>query len=253
MTDTASQRPPHLGLLMLESRAFGELGAFKLAAPLLRQLPTGDGHPVLILPGLAATDRSTAPLRGLQRHLGYWVHGWRLGRNIGPVAGINESLKARVDDIYQRHNRTISLIGWSLGGIYARELAKARPGAVRQVITLASPFAGHPQASNAARLYQRLSGMTPSEAVRQRDTRPAPPVPCTAIYSRSDGVVNWRGCIEAPGPNRENIAVPASHCGIAHHPLAVIAIADRLALAEGEWRPFRRTAWWKRTLYPAAR
>ncbi len=232
--------PPSKWLLLLEARALPELGAYFASRPLWRWLPRGDGHPVMVLPGMAADDFSTRPLRRLLRQLGYRVHGWRMGRNIGDPA-LETPLRERLLDLSGRYGgQPVSLIGWSLGGIYARELAKLEPDRVRQVITLGSPFTGDPLASNAVSLYTRLSGKVPAVEPRWQALRLPPPVPTTSIYSRSDGIVAWPCSINAPGHEVENIAIAASHCGLGHHPLALYAIADRLAQAEGGWKPFQR-------------
>lgn len=242
-------RPPALGWLFLEGgRAACEYGAYAVAGRLLRRAPRGDGHPVLVLPGLAAGDASTRPLRGYLRELGYYVHGWRLGRNTGRTE-LLDRLVPRLQALSDRHGRSVSLVGWSLGGIYAREIAKRVPDEVRQVITLGSPFAGPTQASNAARLYQWLSGRPASEIPEGIRLGDPPPVPATSIYSRSDGVVAWQSCLERPGPATENIRVPGSHCGLGHNPLVLAAVADRLAQAEGQWRPFVPAAAWQRLAY----
>lgn len=243
-------RPPSLSLLALEARALLELQAFFVAYPLLRLAPRGDGHPVLVLPGLAAGDISTRPLRAYLRAQGYAAHGWKQGQNRGLRDGVQESLYARLKELADRYQRKVSLIGWSLGGIYARDLAHEMPDRVRQVITLGSPFAGSPKATNAWRLYEFLSGRTvEQEQPRRVEMRKPPPVPATSIYSRTDGVVAWQTCLEEAGAMTENIEVEASHCGLGVHPAALYAIADRLALPEGEWWPFDRHGAW-RHFYP---
>ena len=137
---------------------------------------------------------------------------------------------------------TVSLVGWSLGGLYARQLAKMMPERVRQVITLGSPFAAGPKATNAWRVYEMASGRRADE----EDPRfggsltGAPPVPTTAIFSRTDGICAWQGCREEATAMSESIEVESSHCGMGHHPAVVYAVADRLAQAEGEWSPFDR-------------
>jgi hypothetical protein len=108
------------------------------------------------------------------------------------------------------------------------------------VISLGSPFAGAPKASNAWKLYERLSGQPAGGGESRRRMRAPPPVPATAIFTRSDGIVAWQGCLEQPGPQSENIEVEGSHCGLGHNPLALHAIADRLAQPEGRWQPFER-------------
>ena len=136
--------PPSRLLLALEVRGILELQAFFAAYPLLRRAPRGDGHPVLVLPGLAASDVSTRPLRTYLRAQGYAAHGWKQGPNHGPRPGVETGMDARLAELAGRYQRKVSLIGWSLGGVFARELARRTPALVRQVITLGSPFAGSP-------------------------------------------------------------------------------------------------------------
>ena len=232
---------PSRALLLLEARAVFELGAFFALAPLLRLAPAGDGHPVLVLPGLGASDASTRPLRAFLRDRGYRAHGWQLGRNAGPRPGVEAALQRRLAELHQRHGRRVSIIGWSLGGIFAREAARRAPQQVRGVITLGSPFAGEPRASNAWRVYEALSGRAAGDHPQREAMKQPPPVPSTAIFSRSDGIVAWQGCLERASPTTENIEVEGSHSGLGHHPAALYAIADRLAQPEGAWRPFDRS------------
>lgn len=149
-------------------------------------------------------------------------------------------MQQRLAELADRHGRKVSLVGWSLGGIFARELARHAPQQVRQVITLGSPFAGPPRASNAWQMYERLSGRRSDDWPQREAMKRPPPVPATAIYSRSDGIVAWQGCREREGPASENIEVEASHCGLGHHPAVLHAIADRLAQRDGAWKPFER-------------
>ncbi len=156
-----SRRPRAPGplLQLLELRAWLEAGASLALLPFWPLAPRGDGHPVLVLPGLAASDASTAILRGFLGNLGYTVSPWGHGRNLGLRPGVLGSVRGRLLELAATHGRKVSLVGWSLGGIMARELAKEEPGAVRQVISLASPFTGHPRATNAFRLYEWMSGL----------------------------------------------------------------------------------------------
>lgn len=221
-----------------------ELGAFLAASPILRLIGRGDRHPVLVLPGFTADDRSTVPLRWFLRGQGYWTHGWHLGSNLGPTPRTLQGIEARLDEIYERHERKVTLIGWSLGGIYARMLARRAPDKVRQVITLGSPFRMvEGDRSHADRLWRVFEpGFSPSameSLVMDEDRKPALEVPSTAIYSRTDGVVKWYMCIERAGDLRENIEVRSSHVGLGWNPAVLVAIADRLAQPEGTWRPFR--------------
>lgn len=244
--------PPSATLLLMEARAIPELGLFMAAAPWLATNPRGDGHPVLVLPGFITSDRATGPLRTFLKSQGYAVSGWELGRNYGLQPGLDMQMVDKLKAMHAEHGRKVSLVGWSLGGVYARQLAKLMPSAVRQVITLGSPFAGTPKATNAWRLYEYTTGTS----VDERDQHmggaidQAPDVPTTAIYTRTDGICAWECCIERDLPHVENIEVHASHCGLGHHPAVVHAIADRLAQKEGEWTRFDRSGW-RSWLYPS--
>lgn len=246
MTRAASQqtnaRPPSRLLTLAEpGRAMGELASFYALRPLLGQLPKGDGHGVLVLPGFMASDYSTGPLRRLLCDLGYNCAGWNLGRNIKVDQARIDAMMGCVDELHDRSGRPISLVGWSLGGVFARELAKLAPEKVRLVISLGSPICDDRGHTNAARLFEYLNGKEP-EILKDGNFQAlaeAPPVPTTSILTRTDGVVHWRGSVQRCGrEDCENIEVLASHCGLGVNPAAVYAIADRLALGEGSWKPF---------------
>jgi len=243
--DLAPHNAPPFALYLTEPvRALHEIVLYQASLPLLGALQAGDGHPVLVLPGLLADDRSTRPLRAVLRRLGYQVHGWRLGRNIGPTAQCIGGLQARLLEFHRRYDRTVSVVGWSLGGIFARQLARDSPDQVRQVITLGSPFRlSHTSQSRAQSAYARYAHLhvIASDLPLERDARPLK-VPATSIYSRLDGIVAWHACLDAPGPRVQNVAVLASHLGIGHHPASLYAVADRLAQPEGSWSPFRPPA-----------
>jgi pimeloyl-ACP methyl ester carboxylesterase len=209
--------------------------------PLLRRAPRGDGHPVLVLPGLLAGDATTQPLRAFLADRGYAVHGWGLGRNLGLRPGFEERLKARLHDLHRASGRRVSLVGWSLGGVFAREIANALPAAVRSVVTLGSPLLGSPKSTNAWRVYQLVSGQRIDDPALRRPKETPPPVPTTSIYSRSDGIVAWRCSVERAGPQSESIEVIGSHLGLGVNPAVLHALADRLAQPEGRWRPFERS------------
>jgi pimeloyl-ACP methyl ester carboxylesterase len=231
-------RAPHLLLLALEGRAPWEYAAMLAATPWLRKLPRGDGHPVLVFPGLGANDFTTGPLRRFLDELGYTTHPWGQGFNFGPRHGVLKRCNDDVRALFARHARPVSLIGWSLGGIYARELAKELPDHVRCVITLGTPFTGHPRATNAWRFFELVSGQSVHDPALIEQIRAEPPVPTTSIWSRSDGIVSWRCSVVKPSPLAENIEVHASHVGMGMNPLALYAIADRLAQPPGQWKPF---------------
>ena len=232
---------PGLWPLLLEARAPWELAAALTTMPWLARrhgLPWGDGHPVLVFPGLAATDLSTLALRNFLRSRGYTTYAWELGFNLGPRNGVLQACRVRLRELAQRHGEAVSLVGWSLGGLYARELAKEQPEHARCVVTLGTPFTGHPRATNAWRLYERVSGLTAHDEERLAGLRVPPPCPTTSIYSRSDGIVSWRCSLNEETPLTENIEVHASHLGMGLNPLALLAVADRLAQDPSRWRRF---------------
>ena len=230
--DEVSIASPSKLLLLLEGRAFAEFGTMMLTLPWLRKMPRGDGLPVMLIPGFGTTDASMQPMRRLLQILGYKVYGWNQGRNLGMRKGMREKLSAHLHDIHLRHDdKKVSLIGWSLGGVFAREMARAEPELVQRVITLGSPFNGHPSANNVEGLFRFANRKSPPKldwAGFQRRRTP-PPVPCTAIYSKSDGVVAWQCSLEEEAPNTENVEVFSSHFGLGVNPQVLKVIADRLA------------------------
>ncbi len=239
--ERGSRAPNQLLYYTDPARAVVDLGLLVQASPLVVGLPRGDGHPVLVLPGLLATDSSTRVLRGVVRGLGYRAYGWRLGRNVGPTARAVHGMSERLDRLADRFGTSISLIGWSLGGIYARQLARRTPHAVRQVITLGSPIRlARREQSRADRLFRRYSHLhVETWNLPLEGGEGHLPVPATSIYSQLDGIVAWRSCLDEPGPRTENIAVLASHLGFGHHPAVIWAVADRLAQPADTWKPFR--------------
>lgn len=241
-------KPPSLFWTLTEGRAIFELGAFGLLRKPLRNLPKGDGHPVLVLPGFMATDRSTVPMRRLFDDLGYQSFGWGLGRNVK----FNETREREMSDLIERlHAQTrqkISIVGWSLGGVFARELAKLHPDCVRMVISLGSPISNNRKYSAPSKLFEMINGKetAPEAEGRYADLEAAPPVPTTSILTKMDGVVAWRGSVQPSQSDHaetENIVVPASHIGLGVNPLVMVAVADRLSQPEGQWAPFDRSGW----------
>jgi pimeloyl-ACP methyl ester carboxylesterase len=236
-------RPPSLGLMLAEVRGILEFNASVMLSPLLMRAPRGDGHPVLTLPGFLASDLSTAPMRRYLKELGYDTYAWRMGRNTGGVTRMRAALRDRLVQIHAATGRKVSIVGWSLGGIYARDLALQAPDMVRYVVTLGSPFSGDARATNATRLYEAMSGEAVEEDSELRRTIAGDlPVPTTSIYSRTDGIVNWRTCLLRPSDTAENIEVHlASHVGLGVNAAALWAVADRLAQAEGQFGQFLRS------------
>ena len=201
-----------------EARAVPEFAAFvTTAGPLLAVAPRGDRHPVLVLPGFGGDDQSTTSLRWFLSHLGYETFGWELGRNTGPSRRALDGVAKRVDALVEAHQQRISVVGWSLGGVFALDIARRVPTDVRQVITLGSPLRGTPDA--------------PAQ------------VPVTSVYSRSDAIVPWQASVLPAAPRRENVEIDGSHIGLGHNPRVMVVVADRLAQRDGEWRPYSRPSW----------
>lgn len=207
-------------------------------------VPVGDGHPVIVYPGLGAGAMHTSQLRSFLKASGFTVLDWDGGINTGPIGRLHDwlpTLERQVRDVHAKHGRKVSLVGWSLGGVYARELAKSCPECVRQVITLATPFQALGHGNHAGALFRLLhpesSHLDPQLQERVSET---PPVPTTSVYSKSDGIVSWRGCIERRTERSESVEVCASHLGMVSHPQVLRIVANRLAQPEGRWRPLRR-------------
>jgi len=231
---------------LAEPRAVFEWQSFYALRWAMKRLPKGDGHPVVVFPGFASSDRATKPMRGLLNDLGYQSHGWNLGQNLLFDAQLEAEMVAMIREIHQKEGRKVSLIGWSLGGLYAREVAKACPEAVRLVISLGSPISGVGGHSNAKKLFRAINGKPDDlEYAMYQSLNTPPPVPTTSIYSKTDGIVAWEGSVQKRSTcdsetQTENIEVPASHLGLGVNPLVMNVIADRLAQVEGKWQPFKR-------------
>lgn len=235
--------PPSWLMLALEGRALLEWTAWWMARPWFGRAPGGDGHPVLVLPGLLAGDASTWPLRRFLDAIGYPAHPWELGVNRGPRPGIVPKLIRRLETLNDAHGQPVSLIGWSLGGAIARALAFRMPERVRSVITLGSPLQGDGHGTNARRAFEWASGMRADDPRLQRMLGGHPPVPVTSILSKTDGVVNWRMSLAPEHARSETIEVSASHLGMGANPVVLWAIADRLAQHPERWQPFERSRW----------
>ncbi|MFT5098567.1 MAG: pimeloyl-ACP methyl ester carboxylesterase [Patiriisocius sp.] len=241
---------PSLKNLLTEiPRTLFQLGTLPMVWPMLRTLSKGDGHKVMVLPGFMASDSSTALLRRYLERMGYSPVGWDLGRNTGSFDIMATRLPEVFLDLVDSTDGKISLIGQSLGGVFARELGRLYPDQVRQVISLGSPIRmdkSDAVASIVARLFEQSTGMTPEEmrdALEFFDESVSPPVPMTAVYSKGDGIVHWQGCMEELEDGMtQNIQVCGSHCGMAFNPAIYHIVADRLAQAENNWVKYKRPA-----------
>jgi pimeloyl-ACP methyl ester carboxylesterase len=239
----ASAPRPTLWQSLSESRALLEVISLAPARPLLKLAPGGDGHPVLVLPGFFASDGSTATLRRFLARKQFDARPWGEGRNPGISDALFHRLEGRLKQLALEHGGKVSLVGWSLGGIYARLLAHRWPGLVRQVVTLGSPFSmGEYGSVNGAveRLYQRINPEQTTDPMLDHAEiwRTAPPVPSTSIFSRGDGIAHWSYCMDKEDEQTENLVLPGSHLGMTHNPLYLYCIAERLSQPEGAWKPF---------------
>ena len=221
-------RPPSLFLMLAEGRGLLEFNSSLLLSPLLMQAPKGDGHPVLALPGFLASDLSMAPMRRYLKQLGYDAHAWNMGRNFGGIASRRDALRDLLKRIHETSGRKVSIIGWSLGGVIARELAKLQPRHVDRVVTLGSPFSGDLRQNRAWRAYEFVAGHKVDAPPIDCDPCEKPPVPTTALWSRRDGVVSAHCACGAPGEADRTREVDCSHIGFVSEPAALHAIVDAL-------------------------
>jgi pimeloyl-ACP methyl ester carboxylesterase len=247
--------PSRVSLLTEPPRAGVDVAALAAAWPLLATARRGDGHPVLVLPGLMTGDPATFVLRTALRALGHNVSGWSLGTNRGPTGRVVHTLRAHLDRLHRTSGRRVSLVGWSLGGLYAQELARAAPGSVRGLVTLGTPVVRWaPWVRTASGLVDRGSRLLLGAAALPRPwaERGSLRVPATSVYTRADGIVHWSSCRYEVRARRENVEVRSSHLGLAYNPAVLWLLADRLGMAEGAWKPFRPPLR-LRLLYPRSR
>lgn len=239
MRETPDSLPaPSRRLLLLEPRGLLDIPALLAAAPFLLRARRGKKHGVIVLPGFGADDGSTLLLRRYLTILGYDAEGWKRGFNVRRPGEDMDAVIAQIRHLKAKHHLPVSLIGWSRGGIMAREISRKVPDDVRLVITMGSPFADA-SANNVGAMWRLLTGeKAPRDPARMKALAEPIPVPATAIFTRADGVVAWQACLERPGPIAENIEVRSTHVGLGFHAPAFWAIADRLAQPWDCWTPF---------------
>jgi|JI8StandDraft_2_1071088.scaffolds.fasta_scaffold13372_4 pimeloyl-ACP methyl ester carboxylesterase len=244
------QGPPHLIHQLLEWRALAEMATLPAALPLLAASPTGDGHPVLLLPGFLGDEGSLLALRTFLSQRGYDVSTWGFGRNVGFQARHAQALEQKIRHLHHVTGRKVSLVGWSLGGVFALYGAHEAPECVRQVITLGSPVSVDPAGSQSPALVRALYRLVAhplgptahalqprAKKVRERHRLP---LPMSCLYSLSDGVVPpQEATIDGDPALHENIRVAGSHTGLGFNPLVLAIVAERLAQPEGQWQPFQ--------------
>jgi pimeloyl-ACP methyl ester carboxylesterase len=239
--------PPRKIFTMLEFRFLLEIGLLPALLPLLRNTPRGDGHPVLLVPGFTAGDATMIGLRTFLRSRGYHVESWGFGRNTGFQRKFVDALEQKVRYMAHRHQRKVSLVGWSLGGVYSFFTAHQAPECIRQVVSLGSPMRFTAENVKVPLVVQALyrylahpmGPVAHVTNVRAKVLRTPPPVPSTCVFSMTDGVVPPQSAqLEVGDGEHENIWVPGSHIGLGFNAAVMWILADRLSQKEGEWRPF---------------
>jgi pimeloyl-ACP methyl ester carboxylesterase len=173
----------------------------------------GNQQPVLVIPGLLGSDLSTAMLRRFLNKLGYISYPWDLGFNLGHIQDL-EKLNEKLKFLFEKHQQKVVLIGWSLGGVYVREMAKENPAMVKQVVTLGSPFADLEAPNHARWVFEFLNGKDAIDQSRLATIPNPAPVPTTAFYSKQDGIVPWEACMEVEDDTHKNMEVQSSHIGL---------------------------------------
>jgi len=250
---THTGTPGHLYSL-LEWRALLEAATLPVAWPLLTTAPHGDGHPVLLLPGFMAREGTLVALKLFLEGRGYNVQAWGLGRNVGFQRRHADALVKKIRYLHHQTGRRVSLVGWSLGGVFALYGAHQASECVRQVVTLGSPISVDPEGSHSAPLAKALYRMIAhpmgpevhAMQPRMKKMREGelPPVPISCLYSISDGVVPpQEATVDGDDKHVENIRVYGSHTGLGFNPMVMCVVADRLAQAEGAWQPFKPEGW----------
>jgi pimeloyl-ACP methyl ester carboxylesterase len=240
-------RPPRLLYSLIEGRALIEMALLPALLPLLAATPRGDGHPVLLVPGFTASDATLVGLRLFLRSRGYHVETWGLGQNTGFKLKFSQALEQKVRYMHHQLRRKVSVVGWSLGGVYGFYAAHSAPECIRTVVSLGSPMRFSAEDFKTPLLVRAIyryfahpmGPVAHLAHVRAKVLKAPPPVPSTCIYSMTDGVVPPTASrIETKDGEHENIWVPGSHLGLGFNAAVMWILADRLAQAEGAWQPF---------------
>jgi pimeloyl-ACP methyl ester carboxylesterase len=245
VNERVTAKPPALGYAIAElPRALFELVCLLPAHLFLKRAPRGDGHPVITLPGYRSDDTAMLALRRYLARWGYAPYPWGLGANLGigyQRIDYEKRMLEKLESIVEKHGEPATLIGWSQGGVIAREVTKQRPELVSQLIVLGSPLADAPEATTLFRIFRRTSAEEITNelmSMMREVASPLPNVRCICIYSNSDGIVSADIAQDLVSPNVENIRVSSSHLGMAVNPVVLFIIADRLSQPEDDWKPF---------------
>lgn len=211
-----------------------------MESSLQEPLPAGsaEGHPVVFFPGLGMTNLPFAWLMQYARSLGHEALPWGEGVNLGPRQGLLKACCERIERLAHQRGQAVSLVGWSIGGVYVREIARRIPGSVRCVVTLGAPFAPHPVTAQTRELFVTSATRSLDDEEQMLRLAETPPVPTTSVYSRFDLVVPWQASLNPVGERCENVEVVSSHIGLAFHPGVYLVMADRLAQDPLKWCPF---------------
>jgi pimeloyl-ACP methyl ester carboxylesterase len=252
---TTVSRYPHTGRphrlhSLIEWRVLGEVALLPFTWPMLAQAPDGDGHPVLLLPGFMADEATLVALKMFLRGRGYNVQSWGLGRNIGFQRRHAQALEQKIRHLHHQTGKKVSLVGWSLGGVFALYAAHQAPECVRQIVTLGSPVSmdptGRSQAAPLVKMLYRMIAHPMGPGVHVMHTRAKkmrehqlPRVPMSCLFSVSDGVVPpQEATVDGDANLHENIRVAGSHVGLGFNAMVLCVVADRLAQPEDQWQPF---------------
>lgn len=240
---------PHVLSSLLEGRGLLEMALLPASLPLLMEAPHGDGHPVLLVPGFMASESSLIGLKLMLQNKGYDVHTWGLGRNMGFRSKHANALPQKIRHLHYITGKKVSLVGWSLGGVFSMYGAQNSLECVRSIITLGSPVSVDAEGSQSPTavkaLYRLVSHrlgagahvMQPKVKVMRERRRLAIPTSC--LYSVTDGVVPpQEATIDGDPALHENIQVPGSHIGLGFNGIVLSIVADRLAQPENQWKPF---------------
>ena len=242
-----SKKPSRLNRLM-EAGVVAEAFLHFSSRPWMRKLPIGDGHPVLVIPGFFANDALTSQMRTALRLIGYNPYGWEYGANKGLRQENLDHLKRRLAAIYRLHKQPVSIIGWSLGGFYARALANLHPELARQVITMGTPI--HlpkadfkPGDGTLMKMVESLN--RPDDPIYRTPELwlDLPQVPLTSVFTKTDGIAHWQYCLNKHDATTQNIGLPSTHTGLMHNPLALYVVAERLRFNRENWRPMKLRGW----------